>query len=200
MGTTTQAGGIQYRLVVPSSYVAGHATPLLIVYSGTEGGQQMTSNLMQVASFTGSASFIEAVLDGVTYNGNGNAGATVLDDVRAKYDIDNDRTYLLGESAGTTAAEALGFHLRQSYFAAYWANDVTTAASPQQSAATLGFAPWGQVGPGGQFAIASSIASSMQTAGYRLPNPAPYAGNGAGTHGDPNQFIAAISWFPGKTR
>ena len=80
MGTTTQAGGIQYRLVVPSSYVAGHATPLLIVYSGTEGGQQMTSNLMQVASFTGSASFIEAVLDGVTYNGNGNAGATVLDD------------------------------------------------------------------------------------------------------------------------
>ena len=195
-----QASGIQYQLVVPASYTAGHATPLLIVYSGTEGGQQMTSNLMQVASFTGTANFIEAVLDGVTYNGNGNAGATVLDAVRAKYDIDNDRTYLLGESAGTTAAEALGFQLRQSYFAAYWANDVNATASPSQTATNLGFAPWGQVGPGGQFATANSIVSSMQAAGYRLPNPAPYAGNGAGTHGDPNQFIAAVSWFPGKTR
>ena len=40
----------------------------------------------------------------------------------------------------------------------------------------------------------------MQAAGYRLPNPAPYNGAGAGTHGDPNQFIAAVSFFPGKTR
>ncbi|MEO6418402.1 MAG: hypothetical protein ABIP39_03300, partial [Polyangiaceae bacterium] len=124
MGTATVAGSINYRLIVPSTYVAGTPTPLLVVYSGTEGGMTMTSNLMSLGPSSGTAGFIRAVLDGVTYNGDGNAGATVLDDVRGKYDIDNDRTYLLGESAGTTAALKLGFHIRQSYFAAYWANDV----------------------------------------------------------------------------
>ena len=72
--------------------------------------------------------------------------------------------------------------------------------APQANAAALGFAPWGQVGPGGDFADAQSIVTAMMTAGYRLPSPAPYAGAGSTTHGDPNQFIAAISWFPGKTR
>ena len=95
---------------------------------------------------------------------------------------------------------SLGFHLRQSYFAAYWANDVNANDAPAKTAAQLGFAPWGQVGPGGDLADANAIVSAMRTAGYRLPTPAPYNGAGSGTHGDPNQFIAAISWFPGKTR
>jgi poly(3-hydroxybutyrate) depolymerase len=199
-GAVKQAGGVTYRLIVPASYAPSTPAPFLVAYSGTEGGAQMTSNLQQVASFTGTAGFLEAVLDGVTYNGDGAAGATVLDAVRAEYNVDNDRTYLLGESAGTTAAEELGFHLRQSFFAAYWANDVNAVDGPAEDAASLGFAPWGQVGPGGQFATADAIVANMQGAGYRLPNPAPYAGQGAGTHGDPNQFIAAISWFPGKNR
>jgi hypothetical protein len=199
-GATAQAGGVTYRLIVPSSYQPGVPTPLLVVYSGTEGGQQMTMNLQSVGSFTGTDGFIRAVLDGVQYNGDGNAGATVLDDVRASYDIDNDRTYLLGESAGTSAAEQLGFSLRQTYFAAYWANDVNQAATPAADAGALGFAPWGQAGPGGATAIAQQIVAGMQAAGYRLPSPAPYAGAGAGTHGDPQQFLAAVSWFPGKSR
>src|SRR5262249_15613265 len=123
-GSTTQAGGVTYRIIVPPTYQSATPNPFLIVYSGTEGGATMTSNLQQISGFTGTDSFIFAVLDGVQYNGNGNAGATVLDDVRAKYNIDNDRTYLIGESAGTSAAEKLGFTIRQSYFAAYWANDV----------------------------------------------------------------------------
>ena len=200
-GSTTQAGGVTYRLIVPSSYKPGVPNAFLLVYSGTEGGQTMTMNLQAVAPSTGTGGFIRAVLDGVQYNGNGNAGATVLDDVRAKYDIDNDRTYLLGESAGTSAAEKLGFSIRQSYFAAYWANDVNAvAATPAQNAGALGFAPWGQVGPGGAQAIAQQIVAAMQGASYRLPSPAPYNGPGANTHGDPQQFIAAVSWFPGKTR
>src|SRR4029077_3080158 len=113
-----------YRLVVPSSYSPATPAPILVVYRGTEGGARKTMNLMQVASFTGTSSFVEAVLDGVVYNGNGDAGVTVLDKVRALYNVDNDRAYVLGESAGTPAAEKLGFHLRESYFAAYWANDV----------------------------------------------------------------------------
>jgi hypothetical protein len=197
-GMTELAGNVTYRLLVPAS--PAKPAPVLIVFSGTEGGATMASNLSQVATATGTSGFIRAVLDGVVYNGNGAAGATVLDDVRAKYDVDNDRTYLLSESAGTTAGLALGFSLRQSYFAAYWVNDINAQASPSENASQLGFAPWGQVGPGGDFGDANAVVAAMQAASYRLPNPAPYAGTGAGTHGDPNQFIAAVSFFPGKTR
>jgi poly(3-hydroxybutyrate) depolymerase len=199
-GTTVTAGGITYRLIVPSTYAPSTPTPLLVVYSGTEGGQQMTQNLQSLGPSTGSAGFIRAVLDGVQYNGNGNAGATVLDDVRAKYNVDNDRTYLLGESAGTTAALKLGFRIRQSYFAAYWANDVNATDTPAKNASELGFAPHGQAGPGGDFADATAIVNAMKAAGYRVPNPAPYNGAGAGTHGSPQQFTAALSWFAGKSR
>jgi hypothetical protein len=197
-GATETAGSITYRLLVPASPAT--PSPFLLVYSGTEGGATMTSNLISVGPTTGTDQFIRAVLDGVTYNGNGAAGATVLDDVRAKYDVDNDRTYLLSESAGTTAGLQLGFHLRESYFAAYWVNDVNASDSPGQTAAQISFAPWGQVGPGGDFTDANTIVAAMQAAGYRLPTPAPYNGAGAGTHGDPNQFIAAVTFFPGKTR
>jgi hypothetical protein len=197
---TTTNGAVQYRLIVPPSYVPGTPTPLLIVYSGTEGSQPMSVNLMSYAQQTGMDGFIRACLHGVVYYGNGQAGATVLDDLRAQYDIDNDRTYLMGESAGTTAAEQLGFYLRESYFAAYWANDVTAPDSPQQTAMQIGFAPWGQSGPGGQVAIATQIVGGMQTAGYRVPNPAPYDGPGYDTHGDLNQLQAAFSFFAGKTR
>ena len=197
-GSPMQAGAISYTLVVPSSLA--HPAPLLVAYSGTEGVAQMTTNLVNVGPMTGTSGFIRAVLDGMTYYGDGSAGATVLDALRGLYDVDNDRTYLLGESAGTTAALQLGFDLRQSYFAAYWANDVNAAGAPASSAAELGFAPWGQVGPGGDFADAQQIVAAMQAAGYRLPSPAPYAGTGSDTHGSPDQFIAAVSWFPGKSR
>jgi poly(3-hydroxybutyrate) depolymerase len=198
-GNVQQAGGVSYRLIVPSSY-SGAPIALLIIFSGVEGGQQMTNNLLTVEAYTQTGGFVRAVLDGVTYNGNGGAGATVLDDVRAKYNIDNDRTYLMGESAGTSAAHELGFQLRPSYFGAYWANDVNAPGTPSQNATALGFAPWGQVGPGGQHAIANQIVSGMANAGYRMPTPAPYAGAGANTHGSTEQFIAALSWFQGKTR
>jgi poly(3-hydroxybutyrate) depolymerase len=194
----TAASGITYRLIVPSS--VAKPSPLLLVYSGTEGGATMTMNLQSLGPTTNTDGFIRAVLDGVTYNDNAQAGAEVLDEVRAKYDVDNDRTYLLGESAGTTAALKLGFHLRQSYFAAYWANDVVASDAPSQNAGALGFAPNGQAGPGGDVADATSIVMAMKDAGYIVPNPAPYSGAGSGTHGDPNQFIAAISFFPGKSR
>jgi hypothetical protein len=197
-GATETASTITYRIIVPAS--PSKPSPLLLVFSGTEGGATMTNNLIGVGPSTGTDGFIRAVLDGVVYNGNGAAGATVLDDVRAKYDIDNDRTYLLSESAGTTAGLELGFHLRESYFAAYWVNDVNASDAPAQNASQISFAPWGQVGPGGDFTDANAIVAAMQSAAYRLPNPAPYAGTGAGTHGDPNQFIAAVSFFPGKTR
>jgi hypothetical protein len=190
------ADGITYRIIAPGG--AG-PQPLMIVYSGVEGGATMTNNLLMVGSFVG-ADVVFAVLDGVQYNGNGDAGASVIDQVRADYDIDNDRTWLLSESAGTTAGLELGLQLRQSYFAAYWANDVNATAVPSLDAATLGFQPFGNAGPGGAFAQADAIVAGMEAAGYRTPEPSPYDGPGAGTHGDPNQFVAALQWFPGKTR
>lgn len=196
-GDVMQAGGVEYRLITPDG--AG-PHPLMIVYSGVEGGQTMTSNLLMVAGFTGTDSFLFAVLDGKQYNGDGTAGATVLDDVRAKYDVDNDRTYLLSESAGTTAGLQLGLSLRQSYFAAYWANDVNASASPALDAGALGFQPWGNAGPGGQFAQANAIVDGMTAAGYRVEEPAPYDGPGADQHGNTTQFLAALQWFPGRSR
>jgi hypothetical protein len=197
MGTVVMAGGVTYRMIAPAPTAS---MPLMIVFSGTEGGATMTSNLMSVRGMTGTASFLFAVLDGKDYFDNGAAGATALDDVRKKYDVDNDRTYLLSESAGTRAGLKLGFHLRQSYFAAYWANDVNFADGPEKNAATLGFAPHGQSGPGGALALATEIVTKMKAGGYRVPTPAPYDGPGSTTHGAPQQFIAAVSWFPGKTR
>jgi hypothetical protein len=196
-GTVAQAGNITYRVIAPGS--AG-PYPLMIVYSGVEGGAQMTSNLMMVKDFVGASNFVFAVLDGAVYNGDGGAGATVLDAVRGLYDIDNDRTYLLSESAGTTAGLQLGLDLRQSYFAAYWANDVNASGGPTLTAAQLGFQPYGNSGPGGDWPDANAIVSAMQAADYRTPPPAPYNGSGSGQHGHPDQFIAAMQWFPGKTR
>jgi hypothetical protein len=189
--------GVTYRVIAPGG---GGPLPAMVVYSGTEGGATMTSNLLMLAGFTGNDGTVFAVLDGVDYNGDGMAGADVLDHVRAQYDVDNDRTYLLSESAGTTAGLELGLELRQSYFAAYWANDVNASRLPQLDAAALGFAPFGNAGPGGDFADADAIVGGMEDAGYRTPEPSPYDGTGAGDHGSPDQFIAALQWFPGRTR
>ncbi len=199
-GQWQTASGVSYLLIVPSGYQPSVPNRAMIVYSGTEGAQTMANNLLGAGPSLGLGDVIFAVLDGVTYNGDGQAGATALDDLRARYNIDNDRTYLLSESAGTTAGLQLGLDLRQSYFAAYWANDVNAQATPTQTAAQLGFAPWGNAGPGGDFPDANAIVSGMQSAGYRLPADAPYSGPGASTHGDPQQFMAALQFFSGKSR
>jgi hypothetical protein len=189
--------GVQYRVIAPAS---GGPLPAMIVYSGTEGGATMTSNLIGAGVSIVGSNVVFGVLDGVQYNGVGQAGADVLDALREDYDIDNDMTWLLSESAGTTAGLELGLQLRQSYFAAYWANDVNAQASPLLTADELGFEPFGNAGPGGDYVDADAIVQGMMNAGYRTPAPAPYDGPGAGTHGDPQQFFAALEWFPGKTR
>lgn len=199
-GQAMSAGGVSYLIIVPSSYSASKPSRAMVVFSGTEGGAQMASNLKSLASAYSLGDVIFAVLDGVAYHGNGQAGATVLDDLRKLYNIDNDRTYLLSESAGTTAGLQLGLSLRQSYFAAYWVNDLNASATPKQNAAALGFAPWGNVGPGGDLADANAVIAAMKAAGYRLPTPAPYDGPGSTQHGSTQQFIAALTFYNGKSR
>jgi hypothetical protein len=198
-GSEVSAQGVAFRLLVPATY-RGSPTPLLVVYSGVEGALQMMQNLAILGPSTSTNTFIRIVLDGVNLGGNGQAGAVALDAVRANYNIDNDRTYVMGESAGTVGALKLAFRLRQSYFAAYWANDITASDVPAANATTLGFAPFGQVGPGGNATDATAIVKAMKTAGYRLPTVAPYADTGFNVHGSPEQFVAALSFFSGKTR
>ncbi len=198
-GCIQAVSDVEYILVVPFSY-SGSPTPLLLAYSGTEGASTMTNNLLQLAPHMGLGDAIVLVLDGVIYNGDGGAGALALEDVRYHYDVDNDRTYLLSESAGTTAGLELGFSLRQSYFAAFWANDVNAQASPVHTADQLGFAPWGNAGPGGDFEDANAIVGAMNDAGYRLEADSPYTGPGASQHGSTQQFMAALGFFAGKSR
>jgi hypothetical protein len=189
----TTAGGVRYNLLVPASYRDGTPAPLLVVFSGVEGATTMMNNLRSAGPAFGLGDFLLVVLDGRTSNAL--SGAAALDDVRMRYDVDNDRTLLLSESAGTRAGLQLGFELRQSFFAAFWANDVNASGTPAGDAASLGFAPWGNAGPGGDFPDANAIVAGMRAAGYRIEEPAPYDGPGSGTHGSSEQFLAALRWL-----
>jgi hypothetical protein len=196
----TTPDGIYYYIIADGS-TGPH--PLLIVYPGLEGGETMTNNFRMAVPHYGIEHWTVAVLEGLFYAHDGNAGASVLDDMRSLYDIDNDRTYLLSESAGTPGGLMLGLSLRQSYFAAFWANDVSLMGSPPKPAITaddLGFSPYGNAGPGGAYDLARTIVDSMRDAGYRIPAPAPYDGPGAGSHGSNEQFQYAIQWFFDKSR
>ncbi len=196
--TSLTARGSTYLLLAPNGSASGRGVPLLIVISGTEGATTMMSNMGQVAPYYDLGDALIAVLDGTTSDAADAAAA--LDAVRSAYDVDNDRTWLLSESAGTTAGLQLGFHTRTSYFAAYWANDVNARDTPAQTAAELGFAPWGNAGPGGDFPDAEAIVNGMAAAGWNLPADAPYSGSGSGTHGSSDQFLAAVAFFSDKSR
>ncbi|MHC4660767.1 MAG: hypothetical protein ACYS8W_03675 [Planctomycetota bacterium] len=203
VSSLTTASGVNYNIIVPSSYSESTPNEFMIVYSGTEGISVMTSNLQSIPLRTGTSHFIFAVLDGPTYGDSGQPGSDVLDEVRAAYNVNNDMTYCLGESRGTGGAAQLAFELRQDCFAAYWANDITPAISsyhPAETASALGFEPWGNVGPGGQMSIAEQVVQEMRDAGYRLPDDAPYSGPGSTQHGAIPQMEAALSFFVDKTR
>jgi hypothetical protein len=95
----------------------------------------------------------------------------------------------------------LGLEVRQQAFAAYWANDVAAISrAPALTADELGFAPWGDSGPGGDFDTAQAIVDGMREAGYQLPEDAPYSGIGAPYHGAPQQFQAALAFLVDKVR
>ena len=197
-GTRVSANGVTCSMIVPSSYNPANPTCFVLAYSGCEGDQTFASAIKSAVGQTGTSSFIFAILDG--YVASANDGVTVMNYIREKYNIDNDKTYMLTESAGTPEGMKVGFDVLQSYFAAYWANDIICAGGPAKTAAQLGFAPWGNSGPGGDFADAETIVDNMRAAGYRLPPDAPYSGAGSSAHGSPSQYMAALSFFPGKTR
>jgi hypothetical protein len=197
-GASTTLGGVQVGLLAPAGASTRARVPLLLVISGTEGASTMLSNMRQVADHVGVGDAVIVVLDGRTATAGDAARA--LDAARELYDVDNDRTWLLSESAGTAAGLQLALQDRQSWFAAVWFNDVNTRAEPARDAAALGVAPWGNAGPGGDWPDAEAIVAGMEAAGYRLPADAPYSGAGADTHGSTQQFLAAAGFFADKER
>ena len=226
-GTGGQAGlngdridraGVEYYMFVPANY-NGAPTPFLFVFTGVEGAVQqslgsLVSPLPGETDFlkiwipqVGLSNFIIAIVDSPAYSLKGvkdaalaDVGAKVIDDVRSLYNIDNDRSNLLGESMGTSAGETMGFHLRQGWWASYYLNDVVKVDAPAQTAAQLGYAPWSQVGPGGAYNTANSLVANLRTAGYQLPAVAPYNGVGSNMHGSPDQLMEAYRFFAGKVR
>ena len=196
--SSVQIGGVSTWLLAPSGVSSSSSVPLLMVISGTEGAQGMMNNMVQVASHFGLGDALVVVLDG--RSASAADGAAVLDGLRASYDVDNDRTWLLSESAGTRAGLQLAFDERPSWFAAYWANDVNARDEPGIHADQLGFAPWGNAGPGGDYPDANAIVDGMRDAGWQLPADAPYSGPGSDTHGSSDQFLEAVDFFAGKRR
>ncbi len=196
--TSESGSGASWLLLAPTGSARGHAVPLLVVISGTEGATTMMSNMSQVAPYYGLDDALIVVLDGT--GSTADDAAVALDATRAAYDVDNDRTWLLSESAGTTAGLELGFHTRPSYFAAYWANDVNNRDTPALSASDLGFQPSGNAGPGGDLPDAQAIVDGMRAAGWALPADAPYSGSGSTSHGSTDQFLAAVDVFADKSR
>ncbi len=206
-GTVPLSGQMQtvdasttYWLVVPSSYRGG-ATPLLLFITGNgiDPGPFMAETLYNAGPITGTDDMIRAVIDGRV--GDGHYCERVLDHVRSRYNVDNDRTYLISNSAGTPEGQELGFILRPAWFAAYWVNDLTSVFdAPRTNASALGFAPWGNAGPGGNVGSANEVVAAMRAHGYRLPAQAPYMGPGYERHGSAEQGLASISFMAGKSR
>ncbi|MFZ5478537.1 MAG: hypothetical protein ACOZNI_17335 [Myxococcota bacterium] len=196
--TSLTAGSASYLLLAPSGTASARGVPFLVVISGTEGASAMMSNMRQVAPYYGLDDALIAVLDGT--RASAADGAAVIDAVREAYDVDNDRTWLLSESAGTRAGLELAFHERPTYFAAYWANDVNDRDTPSRTADELGFVPSGNAGPGGDLPDANAIVDGMRDAGWDLPADAPYSGAGSTQHGSTEQFLAAVDFFADKRR
>jgi hypothetical protein len=102
---------------------------------------------------------------------------------------------------------SLGLDLRQAWFAGYWANDVVwypqyggVLSETRLTADEIGFAPWGNAGPGSLLDYANVIIDDMRQAGYQLPDDAPYTGPGYDEHGSSEQFLAAVEFLDGKVR
>ncbi len=197
-GTSLPVADTTVWVLAPPGTASTHGVPMLVVISGTEGGDYMLYNMEQVAPYFGLGDALILVLDGRWSDSADTADA--LDWARQSYDVDNDRTWLLSESAGTRAGLDLAFHDRPTYFAAYWANDVNASDTPELTAQELGFAPWGNAGPGGDYYDAQVIVDGMRESGWQLPDDAPYSGAGSDTHGSTQQFLEAVAFFSDKER
>lgn len=115
-----------YRIYVPSSYDGRHAVPLIFTLHGTSGTEAtmfeaehyLRGGIKQAAEKYG-VLLVSPLGRGKTeYRGIGeNDIFCVLEDVRKRYRVDEDRIYLTGHSMGATGSAYLALH-RPDIFAA----------------------------------------------------------------------------------
>jgi len=207
-GTQAPSGRLEYveqtpvLLLVPNVYTSAIAASLVIAISGSAGPPTLLADLSAVLQSEGPPDSIVVIVDGRSSTGVADVAGAVLDDVRQRYNVDNDRTYLFADSTGVSAGLELALRDRQSYFAAVWFNDITSSdvAQPLDDVGSLGFAPWANVGPGGALNTAVRMVNALSQAGYRLPTIAPYRGPGSDTPGSIDQLSAAFEFFADKSR
>lgn len=121
-------GNQAYYLYLPTAYTPTRAWPAILVLHGDGGPGTSDQSAQQVRSDWSSAAaaqqFIVISVIGTDASGGWLPGNDVpimsaqLDDARAEYNIDTDRIYLWGFSAGAHLAHALGLN-NTDYFAAY---------------------------------------------------------------------------------
>ncbi|MGH8091172.1 MAG: alpha/beta hydrolase family esterase [Rudaea sp.] len=121
-------GNQTYYLYLPPAYTPTRAWPAILVLHGAGGPGTSDSAAQQVRSDWSSTAatqqFIVISVVGTNASGGWSPGSDVpimsaqLDDAQAKYNIDADRIYLWGFSAGAHLAHALGLN-NTDYFAAY---------------------------------------------------------------------------------
>jgi len=121
--------GLQtYYLYLPSNYTPNHSWPAILVLHGAGGPGTSDFYAQQVRSDWSSAAATQGFVVISTVGTNASGGwspssdvpimAAELDDAAAKYNIDADRIYLWGFSAGAHLAHAIALN-NTDYFAAY---------------------------------------------------------------------------------
>lgn len=121
-------GNQTYYLYLPASYVPTRPWPAILVLHGQGGPGTSDSGAQQVRSDWSSAAatqgFVVISVVGTNASGGWSPSTDVpimsaqLDDALASYNIDQNRVYLWGFSAGAHLAHALGLN-NTDYFAAY---------------------------------------------------------------------------------
>lgn len=123
---TRSAGGLSYRLFVPSSYAAGRPAPLVLMLHGCTQSNEQFAAATQMDALAEANGFLVAYPDQPTSaqilkcwrwfepahqaRGGGEPAAlvAVVDNVAGSYTVDRERVYTAGFSAGAGMAVVLG--------------------------------------------------------------------------------------------
>ncbi|MEY4941152.1 MAG: hypothetical protein RIQ93_2887 [Verrucomicrobiota bacterium] len=143
-----------YRLYVPSSYRSERAIPLVIALHGSDGNENSffddeahypaKDGLKQAAEKFGVLAACPTGRGNTNYRGPGeNSVLCVLEDVRRRFRLDDDRIYLTGHSMGGTGSADLAFH-HPGLFAAV--APLAAARSIRWLAANAGHTPFWWIG------------------------------------------------------
>lgn len=193
-----------YRLYVPSSYREDTAMPLVIALHGSGGNETSffdneehypaKEGLKNAAEKVGMLAVCPTARGNTSYRGPGeNSVLSVLDDVRKRFRVDDDRIYLTGHSMGGTGSADLAFH-HPGLFAAVV--PIAAARSIRWVAANAGHTPfWWIGGEKDQEIYKIGVAVGVERM-KRLGCPVQFTElPGEGHYGAARDFHRVLAWF-----